>query len=191
MVVEHNPCLSGGALEIFLEPQLPAPRIVVVGGLADRARRSPRWPRRRATTCASAPPTSRAPDRATRRWSSPRTARGEERVLRGGARRRRSLRRAGREPGARGRGRGGARRARRAARRSCTRPPGWTSAPGRRRRSRSRSWPSWWPSTTPHPRPHGRRAAAAATDPICGMEVAVTRCDAASRCRRRAGVLLQ
>ena len=30
-VVEHNPCLSGGALEIFLEPQLPAPRIVVVG----------------------------------------------------------------------------------------------------------------------------------------------------------------
>jgi xanthine dehydrogenase accessory factor len=30
-VVEHNPCLSGGSLEIFLEPQLPAPRIVVVG----------------------------------------------------------------------------------------------------------------------------------------------------------------
>jgi xanthine dehydrogenase accessory factor len=30
-VVEHNPCLSGGSLEIFLEPQLPAPRVVVVG----------------------------------------------------------------------------------------------------------------------------------------------------------------
>lgn len=30
-VVEHNPCLSGGALEIFLEPQLPAARIVIVG----------------------------------------------------------------------------------------------------------------------------------------------------------------
>ena len=30
-VVERNPCLSGGALEIFLEPQLPAPRLVVVG----------------------------------------------------------------------------------------------------------------------------------------------------------------
>jgi xanthine dehydrogenase accessory factor len=30
-VVEHNPCLSGGALEIFLEPQLPPRRIVVVG----------------------------------------------------------------------------------------------------------------------------------------------------------------
>ncbi len=30
-VVEHNPCLSGGALEIFLDPQLPAPRIVIIG----------------------------------------------------------------------------------------------------------------------------------------------------------------
>jgi xanthine dehydrogenase accessory factor len=30
-VVEHNPCLSGGSLEIFLEPQLPAARIVVIG----------------------------------------------------------------------------------------------------------------------------------------------------------------
>jgi xanthine dehydrogenase accessory factor len=31
VIVERNPCLSGGALEIFLEPQLPAPRIVVIG----------------------------------------------------------------------------------------------------------------------------------------------------------------
>ena len=30
-VVEHNPCLSGGMLEIFLEPCLPALRVVVVG----------------------------------------------------------------------------------------------------------------------------------------------------------------
>jgi xanthine dehydrogenase accessory factor len=30
-VTEHNPCLSGGALEIFLDPCLPAPRVVVVG----------------------------------------------------------------------------------------------------------------------------------------------------------------
>jgi xanthine dehydrogenase accessory factor len=30
-VVEHNPCLSGGALELFLEPQLPAARVVIVG----------------------------------------------------------------------------------------------------------------------------------------------------------------
>jgi xanthine dehydrogenase accessory factor len=30
-VTVANPCLSGGALEIFLEPRLPAPRIAVVG----------------------------------------------------------------------------------------------------------------------------------------------------------------
>jgi xanthine dehydrogenase accessory factor len=30
-VTVHNPCLSGGAIEIFLEPELPAPRVVVVG----------------------------------------------------------------------------------------------------------------------------------------------------------------
>ncbi len=27
----HNPCLSGGTLEIFMEPVLPAPRVAVVG----------------------------------------------------------------------------------------------------------------------------------------------------------------
>ena len=27
----HNPCLSGGEIEIFLEPVLPAPRVLVVG----------------------------------------------------------------------------------------------------------------------------------------------------------------
>src|SRR4051794_37427015 len=31
VVVSHNPCLSGGALEIFLDPQPVAPRIVIVG----------------------------------------------------------------------------------------------------------------------------------------------------------------
>jgi xanthine dehydrogenase accessory factor len=30
-VTVHNPCISGGALEIFLEPRLPAPRVHVVG----------------------------------------------------------------------------------------------------------------------------------------------------------------
>jgi xanthine dehydrogenase accessory factor len=44
-VTSHNPCLSGGALEIFLDPCLPAPRVVVVGdapvaqALQDLARR--------------------------------------------------------------------------------------------------------------------------------------------------------
>jgi xanthine dehydrogenase accessory factor len=31
VVVVNNPCLSGGALEIFLEPRIPAPRVVVRG----------------------------------------------------------------------------------------------------------------------------------------------------------------
>jgi xanthine dehydrogenase accessory factor len=31
VVIAHNPCLSGGSLEIFLDPQLAAPRIVIVG----------------------------------------------------------------------------------------------------------------------------------------------------------------
>ena len=31
VVVAHNPCLSGGAFEVFLEPWLPAPRLVIVG----------------------------------------------------------------------------------------------------------------------------------------------------------------
>jgi xanthine dehydrogenase accessory factor len=30
-ITEHNPCLSGGALEIFLEPHLPAARLYVIG----------------------------------------------------------------------------------------------------------------------------------------------------------------
>jgi xanthine dehydrogenase accessory factor len=30
-VVERNPCLSGGTMEIFLEPHLPATRLVVIG----------------------------------------------------------------------------------------------------------------------------------------------------------------
>ena len=30
-VTVSNPCLSGGALELFLEPRLPAPRVVVIG----------------------------------------------------------------------------------------------------------------------------------------------------------------
>jgi xanthine dehydrogenase accessory factor len=31
VVVVNNPCLSGGAIEIFLEPRIPAPRVVVLG----------------------------------------------------------------------------------------------------------------------------------------------------------------
>src|SRR6185437_5058862 len=30
-VTVQNPCLSGGAIEVFLEPVLPAPRLLVAG----------------------------------------------------------------------------------------------------------------------------------------------------------------
>jgi len=30
-VVVRNPCLSGGSLDVFLEPQLPAPRLAIIG----------------------------------------------------------------------------------------------------------------------------------------------------------------
>jgi xanthine dehydrogenase accessory factor len=30
-LVVHNPCLSGGTLEIFLEPEIPVPRVLVAG----------------------------------------------------------------------------------------------------------------------------------------------------------------
>jgi xanthine dehydrogenase accessory factor len=31
VIVDHNPCLSGGAMDIFLDPQLPAARILIAG----------------------------------------------------------------------------------------------------------------------------------------------------------------
>jgi xanthine dehydrogenase accessory factor len=33
-VVERNPCLSGGSIDVFLEPNLPPPRMLVAGGVA-------------------------------------------------------------------------------------------------------------------------------------------------------------
>ena len=43
IVVDHNPCLSGGTMEIFLEPQLPALRIATTDpqrSMRDKARGS-------------------------------------------------------------------------------------------------------------------------------------------------------
>ena len=84
-VTVHNPCISGGALEIFLEPHLPKPRLRVVGdtpiatALAElgrsagfhvgdrrRGRRRRRW---------SSPPTAAT---RSRRW--PRRSRPESRT---------------------------------------------------------------------------------------------------------------
>ena len=41
VVTVANPCLSGGEMEIFLEPRLPAPVIRVARRLADRPRARP------------------------------------------------------------------------------------------------------------------------------------------------------
>ena len=170
VVVAHNPCLSGGTLEIFLEP-------VAAGAAAGRGRRRPRSPGRspssaRARATRSSPTRGAAP-RATRRWSSPRTAR---------ARRTRSPRRcragvpyvgARREPQAR---RGGAWR-----RSTCPTtlrervhaPPGSTSAPARRRRSRCRSWPRSSPSARRTlPRSSTRHTAAMGTEAVAALVLA-------------------
>ena len=98
-----NPCLSGGALEIFLEPHLPAPRVAVAG----------ESPVARALVDARAAAGLR---RAPATGGRARRLRGRRRLARArrrggaarGARGRRAVRRAGRVAAAR---RGGARRA--------------------------------------------------------------------------------
>ena len=100
--VVHNPCLSGGTLEIFLEPVLPLPLVAVLGdepdrGGDDRRRPGTRLRGRDVRRC-------RPHRRRRRRGRHARQARG------GDARRRRphgrAVRRSHREPEARRRGRG-------------------------------------------------------------------------------------
>ena len=175
VIVERNPCLSGGALEIFLEPQLPSARV-----LSSATRRSPArskiLPGRSDYDVVVADADERRTrSRATRPSWSPHTATGEERCSRSahagvpyvalvastGPRRRGS------------RGVGGTRRAPSTA----THARRVDSVRGRRPRSRSRSWPSWWPSIMRRPRPRGHRSSCGLhrrTDPVCGIEVAVS-----------------
>ena len=135
-----NPCLSGGALEIFLEPMLPPPLVEVVGhdpgrrGAGSRSARALGY--RRAGADAGAGPAG-----ATRgRRRQPRPGRDGvdlRAALDAGVR----LHRPGRQPAAR-RGRAGRAGAdRRANGRACTPRRVSTSAPGPRPRSRCRSWP--------------------------------------------------
>ena len=101
-VVVANPCLSGGALELFLEPRLPPPRVAIAGespvaralaelceplGLRGAARRDGRAGRlRRRRRVARARRRGRAAARA-RRGLRVRRARRLARARRGGARR--------------------------------------------------------------------------------------------------------
>ncbi len=81
-VTVENPCLSGGAIEVFLEPVVPAPRVLVVGDtpiaaalLRLGARAGARHGRRRRRGDSSPRP-------ATWRWWWPRTAATSCRALR-------------------------------------------------------------------------------------------------------------
>ena len=100
----HNPCLSGGTLEIFLEPVVPAPRLVVVGHVADRPRHHPAQRGRSATSPRRGTARCR---RMRRRSSSPRTVVDEEEALVAALRAEHAVRRSRRQPQAR---RGRARR---------------------------------------------------------------------------------
>ena len=181
-VTVQNPCLSGGSLEIFLEPMLASPRVLVVGetpiagavarmgaeldlDMVDRARRRRRAGGRRPRAGRRGARARRAERAAPRARGGPalRRARGQPRARRGG----------GRRAACRGRAGGAPRGARR-------RPPGSTSARAPPRRSRSRSSPgsspcaaASRPSRCAWSRPR-RRAPESATaiDPVCGMAVA-------------------
>ena len=72
-VVEHNPCLSGGSLEIFLEPHLPGRPVLVARRLADRAGARAVGARGRLRRRRVEAADGRRP-RGRRRSSSPRTA---------------------------------------------------------------------------------------------------------------------
>ena len=193
-VTVRNPCLSGGALEVFLEPQLPAPRLRVVGAtpiaqaLADLGRRlgysssgAGRGQRAaRGRRCASWSPRTGT----TRSGSSLAALRAGP--LRGPGRERESRRRRqesldlptssaagshtpagleiGAEPPRRSRFRSSPRSSR--------------SGPRRRRAARSRaSPPARRPLSPRRPLAHCARPSApdeVAIDPVCGMEVAVS-----------------
>ena len=183
-----NPCLSGGALEIFLEPLLPAP-------LLDGRRRHA--DRRRGGDAGADASASRSTGRA---------GRGADGRRRGGRlqpRRRRGRRRSGPRwtPASASSGwsrshtRGAAlldeldlHRGRSAP--GCTPRSAWTSAPGPRPRSRCRSWPrSCAAVRRRRARPPPPAAAASPRrcrriDPVCGMTVMVGRRHHRT-CRRR------
>ena len=91
-----NPCLSGGALEIFLEPLLPSPLLYVVGTIADR-RRGRRAGRDARLRGRPAPSRGIDPTAATAVIVSSH-GRDEIGAISGRARRRGRVRRAGRQP---------------------------------------------------------------------------------------------
>ena len=143
-LVVHNACLSGGTLEIFLEPVLPAPRLVVFGDAP--VARSLRalathlgWDVPGADADVVGDVAGIGADVSAVVVAS--HGRDEEVALTAALAGRGPVRRARRQPQARRGGARVARRRQRSTRAACTLPPGSTSAPGRAARSPCRSWP--------------------------------------------------
>ena len=185
-VTVQNPCLSGGAIEVFLEPVVPAPRVLVVGDTPIAGALL----RLGAELGLDAVPGDGDDRRAAA--GRPRARRGRPRARRaarpaprpgGGP----ALRRPGGQPQAR------RRRARRAARRR--RPRGAARADRRARRPRHRRAHAGGDRAV-DPREGGRRCGArgagatTAVDPICGMTVAARGLDAFAAARGRDRLLL-
>ena len=73
-VTVANPCLSGGSMEIFLEPRVPAPRVLVVGDSPIAEALADARPARSGSTSTWCRGSRRGRRPATPRSSSPRTA---------------------------------------------------------------------------------------------------------------------
>ena len=134
-----NPCLSGGALEIYLEPLLPVTGAVPRRLVADRRGAWPPW-RPRSGSSSSGPSEGARPAGATAAVVvEPRRRRGRGDPGRAGRRGR--LRRAGVQPHPRARRCSRSSTCPRTSCAGCTRTSASTSGRARRRRSRCRSWP--------------------------------------------------
>ena len=171
VVVAHNPCLSGGSLEIFLDPHLAAPRVLIVGetpiarALEDVARAA-------GYAVSRGGEIDPQPSDAALVVAS----HGDDEERRAGA------------------GAGGGRRLRRARRlapsaaprcssrststtrcaRSSTRPPAWTSAPARPADIAISILAQMVAERTTHAPRRPRRSRTTAIDPVCGMQVMVS-----------------
>ena len=183
MIVTHNPCLSGGALEIFLDPQPVAPRIAIVGDTP--IARALAAIARAAGYDVGAGPSSRGVDAALVVASH-----GEDEEVRARPPPCRPASATSRSSPRRKRGAAVldvARRRRRAARRGPhARRPGHRRPHPRRHRDLDPR-----PADRPaHRHAARRRAVETATDPVCGMEVLAADADRPPRHRRRARLLL-
>ncbi len=170
VVTVQNPCLSGGMIEVFVEPVVPAPRVLVEGDMPIShalLRLGGELGLDMVAVVGGEFDAAAGRSRAGRRGARARGAAGAQ-----GRRSRRRCPTSAWWPAAAAGRACSASCAATACRRSCstasTRPPASTSARARRRRSRSRSSPS----IVAVRRSAGARRVTA-IDPVCGMTVTV------------------